>query len=424
MASSVFALVDCNNFYASCEKLFRPDLKHLPVVVLSNNDGCVVARSKEAKALGIKMGVPVFQIKELIRQHGIVCFSSNYALYADISHRVMTTLEILAPRTEIYSIDEAFLDLTGVDRCICLETFAQQVRQQVYQWTGIRVCVGIAPTKTLAKLANHAAKAYPATQGVVDLTNPIRQRKLMALLPVSEVWGIGRKLTQRLELLGIKTALELADAPPKWIKQNFSIVVERTVRELNGQACLDLEPEAPTKQQIICSRSFGQRITEFTAMREAISLYATRGAEKLRQQKRAAKMLTVFIRTNPHSQHEPFYSESASIDLIEPSDDTRRLIEVAHAGLKAIWKDGYRYMKGGIVLSDFYAPGTWQRSLFDDAPEKPKSKKLMTALDQIHKKGLGRVFFAAQGTQPGWSMKREMLSPAYTTRWSDLPKAR
>src|SRR5690554_435157 len=237
--SPVFALVDCNNFYASCEKLFRPDLKHVPVVVLSNNDGCVVARSREAKALGIKMGVPMFQIRDAIRQHGIVCFSSNYALYADLSQRVMSTLEALAPQVEVYSIDEAFLDLTGVDACIALDAFGLQVRQQVYQWTGITVCVGIAPTKTLAKLANHAAKSYPATGGVVDLTSPVRQRKLMALIPVSEIWGIGRKLTQRLETLGIKTALQLADADPQWIKRNFSVVVERTVRELNGQSCLD-----------------------------------------------------------------------------------------------------------------------------------------------------------------------------------------
>ncbi|MBE0508430.1 MAG: translesion error-prone DNA polymerase V subunit UmuC [Marinospirillum sp.] len=418
----MFALVDCNNFYASCEKLFRPDLKHVPVVVLSNNDGCVVARSREAKALGIKMGVPMFQIRDAIRQHGIVCFSSNYALYADISQRVMSTLEALAPQVEVYSIDEAFLDLTGVDACMALDAFGLQVRQQVYQWTGITVCVGIAPTKTLAKLANHAAKSYPATGGVVDLTSPVRQRKLMALLPVNEVWGIGRKLTQRLEALGIKTVLQLADADPQWIKRNFSVVVERTVRELNGQSCLDLEPEAPAKQQIICSRSFGERITDFQSMREAISLYATRGAEKLRAENRRAKLISVFIRTNPHNPREPFYSNAANIDLIEPSDDTRRLLEVAHTGLKAIWKDGYRYMKGGIVLSDFYAPGTYQQQLFDDAPQKPHSQKLMDSLDQIHKRGLGKLFFAAQGTRQGWSMKRELLSPAYTTRWSDLPR--
>lgn len=256
---TVFALVDCNNFYASCEKLFRPDLKNTPVVVLSNNDGCIVARSKEAKALGIKMGVPLFQIQDEIKQHGIVCFSSNYALYADLSNRVMTILEEEAPRLEVYSIDEAFMDLTGVNNVMDLLAFGQQVKVKVDQWTGITVGVGIAPTKTLAKLANHAAKKYPATGSVVDLMDPDRQKRLLALVDVSDVWGVGRRITAKLKARGIHTALDLANSDPKSIRSEFSVVLERTIRELNGVSCLDLELVRPTKQQIICSRSLAIR---------------------------------------------------------------------------------------------------------------------------------------------------------------------
>ncbi|WP_282960971.1 Y-family DNA polymerase [Vibrio alginolyticus] len=293
----VFALVDCNNFYASCEKLFRPDLKDTPVVVLSNNDGCVVARSREAKLLGIKMGVPVFQIKAEMQRHGILAFSSNYALYADLSSRVMRTLEEMAPRVEVYSIDEAFLDLTGIESALSLVEFGQQVRERIGHWIGITVCVGIAPTKTLAKLANHAAKKYPATQGVVDLTNPDRQRRLLALVPVDDVWGVGRRLSKRLNALGITTALDLANASPRAIRDQFSVVLERTVRELNGDSCIELEEIPPAKKQIVCSRSFGVKVTHFELLREAVCEYATRATEKLRKEQQQAKVLTVFIRT-------------------------------------------------------------------------------------------------------------------------------
>src|SRR5690554_2352753 len=284
MKQQTFALVDCNNFYASCEKLFRPDLANVPVVVLSNNDGCVVARSKEAKDLGIKMAVPLYQVKDLLQRHNIKTFSSNYALYADISSRVMRVLESLAPQVEVYSIDEAFLDLTGVSSIQSLEAFGQHVKQSVLQWVGIHVCVGIAPTKTLAKLANHAAKKYPATGGVVDLSQRERQQKLLAITPVTDVWGVGRRLGKRLDMMGIKTALDLAKCVPATIRNSFSIVLERTVRELNGESCLDLEELPPTKQQIMCSRSFGSRITTFEQMSEAIAQYTARAAEKLRQE--------------------------------------------------------------------------------------------------------------------------------------------
>ncbi len=420
----VFALVDCNNFYASCEKLFRPDLKDTPVVVLSNNDGCVVARSREAKLLGIKMGVPVFQIKSEMQRHGILAFSSNYALYADLSSRVMRTLEEMAPRVEVYSIDEAFLDLTGIESAISLVEFGQQVRERIGHWIGITVCVGIAPTKTLAKLANHAAKKYPATQGVVDLTNPDRQRRLLALVPVDDVWGVGRRLSKRLNALGITTALDLANASPRAIRDQFSVVLERTVRELNGESCIELEEIPPIKKQIVCSRSFGVKVTHFELLREAICEYATRATEKLRKEQQQAKVMTVFIRTSPFKDNEPQYSNSTSGELLIPSCDTRDFIELANHLLKRIWKDGFRYAKAGVMLSDFYDPGMFQPGLFDDVSTRSNSQQLMSVLDTINQSGAGKVFFAGQGTKKDWSMKREHLSPAYTTRWDQLPRVK
>ena len=419
---TVFALVDCNNFYASCEKLFRPDLKHAPVAVLSNNDGCIVARSKEVKALGIKMGVPMFQVQDEIRKHGIVCFSSNYALYADMSNRVMTILEEEAPRLEVYSIDEAFMDLTGVDHVTDLLAFGKHVKAKVDQWTGITVGIGIAPTKTLAKLANHAAKKYPATGSVVDLMDANRQKRLLALLDVGDVWGVGRRTTAKLKARGIHTALDLANADPKSIRSEFSVVLERTIRELNGVSCLDLELVRPTKQQIICSRSFGHKVTDKQELREAISKYTTRAAEKLRGEKRLCRLVSVFIRTSPFIPNEPQYSKTLSAELPNPTDDTRDLLEVAGVLFSRLWRDGFRYMKAGVMLTDFYEHDAFQQDLFRADSTKSNSKALMSVVDKINHSGIGNVFFASQGVSPQWAMKREHLSPRYTTKWDELPK--
>jgi DNA polymerase V len=418
---TVFALVDCNNFYASCEKLFRPDLRHVPVVVLSNNDGCVVARSKEAKALGIKMGVPVHKIQEQIQQHGVQVFSSNYALYGDISNRVMQTLESLAPAVEVYSIDEAFLDLSGVANAMDLTEFGLQVRATIQQHIGMTVCVGIAPSKTLAKLANHAAKQYPATCGVVDLTDPARQKKLLSLMPVSEVWGVGRRLSAQLNAMGINTALALAEQNPKDIRRKFSVVLERTVRELNGESCLALEDITPTKQQILCSRSFGQRVTRYTDMQESISSYVARAAEKLRYEQQQCQLLSVYIRTGLFNPNDPRYSNSASLRLDYPTDDTRVLLHAAGRLLQAIWKDSYRYAKAGITLSDFYDQGVMQPDLFTQQVISPNSARLMQVVDRINQHQRGKVFFACQGTGKAWAMNRNHLSPSYTTDWRQLP---
>lgn len=420
--TTVFALVDCNNFYASCEKLFRPDLIDTPIIVLSNNDGCVVARSKEAKALGIKMGVPVFQIQDFIRQHNIQLFSSNYALYADLSSRVMSTLERFAPRVEVYSIDEAFLDLSDMSSIKPLLELGQQIKGTIRQWVGIDVCVGIAPTKTLAKLANHAAKKYPKTGGVVDLTCKERQQRLLKITPVGDIWGVGRRISKHLELFGITTAWELANQPHAEIRKRFSIVLERTVRELKGDSCLGLEEIAPTKQQIMCSRSFGTKVTHIEQMREAIAQYIARGCEKLRQENQQAKVLTVFIQTSPFKVGAESYSNSATGELVIPSSDTRDFAELAMRLLKRIWRDGYSYNKGGVMLSGFYGINTYQPGLFDEAYKRPNSDKLMATLDAVNRSKLGHVFLARQGMSNAWQMKREYLSPAYTTRWEDLVK--
>ncbi|WNK60329.1 translesion error-prone DNA polymerase V subunit UmuC (plasmid) [Pantoea agglomerans] len=420
----MFALVDVNSFYASCETVFRPDLRGKPVLVLSNNDGCVIARSAEVKALNIPMGAPYFKLRDEIRRHKIYVFSSNYALYADMSNRVMTTLEQMAPSVEVYSIDEAFLDLTGVRNCMVLENFGREVRETIKRNTHLTVGVGIAQTKTLAKLANHAAKKWKQTGGVVDLSNIDRQRKLMALVPVEDIWGVGRRISKKLNAMGITTAKDLAEQSTWIIRKHFNVVLERTVRELRGESCLALEEFAPTKQQIVCSRSFGSRITEYTDMRQAVCAFAERAAEKLRKERQYCRQIAVFIRTSPHADGEVFYGNQATGKLLTPSNDTRDIIRVAMDALDRIWVDGHRYMKAGVMLGDFFSQGVAQLSLFDEYRPQANSEALMRVVDGLNQSGKASLFFAGQGIQKTWSMKRDMLSPAYTTRVSDLPWAR
>ncbi|HBR1512272.1 TPA: Y-family DNA polymerase [Klebsiella quasipneumoniae subsp. quasipneumoniae] len=421
----MFALCDVNSFYASCETVFRPDLKGRPVVVLSNNDGCVIARSPEAKPF-VKMGEPYFKQKDMFRRHGIIAFSSNYELYADMSNRVMTTLEELSPRCEIYSIDEAFCDLTGVRNCRDLTDFGREIRETVLRRTHLTVGVGIAQTKTLAKLANHAAKQWHRqTGGVVDLSNLERQRKLMALLPVDEVWGVGRRISKKLEAMGIKTVLQLADTDIRFIRKHFNVVLERTVRELRGEPCLGLEEFAPVKQEIVCSRSFGGRITEYHDMRQGICSYASRAAEKLRGEHQYCRFISAFVKTSPFALNEPYYGNNASVKLLTPTQDSRDIITAATKCLDAIWRDGHRYQKAGVMLGDFYSQGVAQLNLFDDNAPLKNSEKLMEVLDHLNAKdGRGTLYFAGQGIQTAWQMKREMLSPRYTTRYSDLLEVR
>lgn len=420
----MFALVDVNSFYTSCETLFRPDLQGKPVVVVSNNDGCIISRSTEAKSLGIKMGDPFFKIKNNTYSSRIHVFSSNYALYSDLSERVMQTLTAISPSIEIYSIDEAFVNLSGVINCIPLSDFGHEMKNKVFKNTGLTVGVGIAQTKTLAKLANHAAKKWRGTGGVVDLSNIDRQRRLMALTSVEDVWGVGRRISKKLNSMGINTALDLAESSLWIIRKHFNVVLERSVRELRGEQCLELEEFSPTKQQIICSRSFGHRITQYSDMHQAICAYAERAAEKLRGERQFCRFVSIFLRTSPHADNEIYYGNQASVKLLIPSNDTRDIINAATNALRRVWIDGHRYMKAGVMLADFFSNGVAQLNLFDDNSQRRNSAALMGAIDKLNKSGKGKVWFAGQGFEKSWTMKREMLSPAYTTRYSDLPVAR
>ena len=421
---TVFALVDCNNFYASCEKLFRPDLRDTPVIVLSNNDGCVVARSREAKALGIKMGVPVHHIQSEIRLHGIHLFSSNYTLYGDLSRRVMTTLEALAPRVDVYSIDEAFLDLSGVERVVALGDFGQQVKDIVVQNTGLPVCVGIAPTRTLAKLANYAAKKYRATGGVVDLTDTGRQRRLMALAPVDEVWGVGRKISARLQAMGITTALKLADADPATLRKQFSVVLERTIRELNGIACIPWEDAPQPKKQIMCSRSFGSPVKTLSDLEKAVAQFAARATEKLRKGEQYAGALMVFLRTNAFRTELPQYFNSASVGLITPTQDSRVIVQQVLNLLRLMYRPGYDYAKAGVMLSDLINGAAIQEDFFaSPSPDQnDRAARLMSVMDEINRRSRTKVCSARQAGPAAYAMRKEHLSPAYTTDWRQLPK--
>ncbi|HBV9990628.1 TPA: Y-family DNA polymerase [Klebsiella aerogenes] len=422
----MFALADVNSFYASCEKVFRPDLRNRPVVVLSNNDGCVIARSAEAKRLGIKMGAPWFQLKTAQFPEPVITFSSNYELYASMSNRVMSHLEELAPRVEQYSIDEMFLDIRGIDRCIDFEDFGRQLRKHVCSGTGLTIGVGMGPTKTLAKSAQWASKEWPQFGGVLALTshNPKRTEKLLSLQPVEEIWGVGRRISKTLNSMGITTALQLAHANPVFIRKNFSIVLERTVRELNGESCISLEEAPPPKQQIVCSRSFGERVTTYEAMRQAVCQYAERAAEKLRGERQFCRHIAVFVKTSPFAVNEPYYGNVANEKLMTPTQDTRDIIAAAVKALDWIWVKGHRYAKAGCMLNDFTPSGVSQLNLFDETPPRSNSNQLMKVVDGINHSGLGKVWFAGRGVAPEWQMKREMLSPAYTTRWEDIPTAK
>ena len=419
---TLIALVDCNNFYVSCERVFRPDLIGKPVMVLSNNDGCVVARSKEVKDLGIKMGVPVFQVQQLINKHQIKLFSSNYTLYADMSARVMSTLESFAPRMEVYSIDEAFLDLTGVYFKDSVD-YGQRIRKKVVKHTGIPVCVGMGPTKTLAKLANFAAKKWSKTNGVVDLSDLKRREKLMRIVPVGEVWGIGSRTNAKLQKLGIETVWDLASQSPIRIQKAFNVVVARTVMELNGTSCLAIEDISPDKQQIVCSRSFSRRLTEEAELSEALSEFCSRAAEKLRHQKSVAGCVTVFIRTSPFNEQEPQHQRSASIKLSTVTQDTRTIITAANRILSEIYKKGYSYQKCGVQLSYIQAKtSAGQLELFDfDNDELPaENSVLMATIDKINKRFPKKISIAATGFDKSWQPKAERISQRYTTDWKEL----
>jgi len=416
----MFALVDCNSFYASCERVFRPDLRTKPVVVLSNNDGCVVALTKEAKNLGVKMCDPWFKIEREFKQKGGIAFSSNYELYGDISSRIMSILEELAPKVEVYSIDEAFLDLTGISHCMNLEEFGRTCQKQIMQYTGMPVRVGIGPTKTLAKAASYGAKRYPTTQGVLDITDLYRREKLMTLMPVNEIWGVGHRLNKRLISQKVLTTFDLINMNIEQVRKQFSIMLVNTIRELKGESCIPLDSAPSPKKQIVVSRTFSTRVTELDYLEEAVSDYAARAAEKLRKEGKTCKMLSVFIRTNPFRKQDIQHREIRSFSMLYPTNDTRDLIKHAKLLLKDLYKEGFNYNKAGIMLNNFFDETTYQLDLFKKKDRNSKDFKMMALLDQINKSSLGQISFLAQGIKKEWSMKRQLQSPRYTTSLKDV----
>ncbi len=415
----IFALVDCNNFYASCERVFNPKLNGQPIVVLSNNDGCVVARSNEAKALGIRMGVPEFQIRPLLRAHQVQVFSSNYSLYGDMSQRVMETLEQFCPDLEVYSIDEAFLSLVGFAQRDLTE-YGRQIRRTVKQWTGIPVSVGIAETKTLAKLANRVAKRTPDIGGVCDLLTCPDREALLSRVAVEDVWGIGRNHAQVLNQHGITTALQLRGVDDQWIRKRMGIVGLRLVMELRGVSCLDLEQCPAPKQSLTCSRAFGKHISTLAEMEEAVSTYTLRVAEKLRRERLAATVLAVCLTTNTFKEG-PQYSNALTLKLPIATDSTADLIRSALQGIRAIYRDGYHYKKAGVMLTGLVSASQIQADLFD-AQDRGKSKRLMSVLDAVNDRwGAGTLHYASSGFTTAWRTQFHRRSPAYTTDWNALP---
>ena len=415
--AKVYALIDANSFYASCEQVFRPDLRNKPVVVLSSNDGCIIARNAEAKALGIRMGDPYFKCRDFLQQQAVKVFSSNYALYADMSQRMMRTIATLAPAIEVYSIDECFAAVDGISD---LEQLGHSWRATIRQWTGLTCGIGFGPTKTLAKLANHAAKKYPATGGVVDLSDPARQRRLMQLVPVGDVWGVGHRIVGKLNDRRIYTALDLANCDPAWIRRSFNVVLARTVDELNGKSCLRLEEVTPPKQQIVCSRSFACKITSLQDLSEAVAEYTARAAEKLRHEQQLCQLITVFAHSSRFVQ--PAYSAQRIHMLPAPTADTRDLVKAAMGEIAAIFREGVGFAKAGVILSDFSGQAR-QESLFA-TPGIKNDLRLMRVIDNLNQKQRHSIYLAAQGINQPWAMKRRMLSPAYTTRWDSLPLCR
>jgi DNA polymerase V len=418
------AIVDCNNFYASCERVFNPKLNGKPIVCLSNNDGVVIARSEEAKALGIKMGEPFFKIESLVKQHKINVFSSNYTLYGDLSARVMMTLETFSPDVEIYSIDEAFLKLNGIEEKAQTE-YLVKIRETVKQWLGLPVSVGMGPTKTLAKLANRIAKKDKSHNGVLNLFDYDDISPFLKQVPVEDIWGVGRQYSALLRRSNIETAWDLAQMDSKWVKRRMTVVGLRTVYELNGTPCIDIENTPPAKKSIVSSRSFGEYLTSFNEVKEAVSYFVARASEKMRSQKSACNSITVFIRTNPF-KNSPQYYNSAEARFPYSMNATNEMLPFAIKALEKTYRDGYYYQKVGVLLQDFISTANMQVSLFD--PPNRLNKILVTELmDEVNKKfGRESLYFAATGMKEHrkWAMKREKLSSHFTTRWEDLPEVK
>lgn len=417
----MFALVDCNNFYASCERAFNPYWNGRPVVVLSNNDGCVIARSNEAKRIGIKMGVPAYQIKTEIEQYGIGVFSSNYTLYGDMSNRVMTILSSYSPSIEIYSIDEAFLDFSGFG-LFDLKEYGEGLVRAVTKGTGIPISTGIANTKTLAKVANKFAKKYKGYKGVCIIDTEEKRIEALKRTEIGDVWGIGYRHAKRLALYGVKTAYDFAQMPRNWVRQRMTVVGERTWKELNGEPCIDMELITPAKKQISTSRAFGQTVSDITGLEEAVSSYASICASKLRKQKSCAQSLMVFIHTNNFREDLQQYFQNCVIKLPVPTNSTPEIVHYALTALRNIYRKGYQYKKAGVIIMDISPSNAVQQNLFDTI-NRDKHKKLMEVVDRLNSGFTeNNLSLAIQGGRRKWKLKQELLSPCYTTKLSDVIK--
>lgn len=410
----MYGLVDCNNFYASCERVFNPSLNGKPVVVLSNNDGCVIARSNEAKALGIKMGIPAYQIKDLVSSHGVAVFSSNYTLYGDMSGRVMSMLAELSPEIEVYSIDEAFVNLDGIRD---LESIGRKMVSGVTRGTGIPVSLGVAPTKTLAKIANKFAKKYPAYDQLCIIDSEEKRIKALQLTEIGDVWGIGRRQAAKLQKQGIKTAYDFTRFSGAWVRKNMTVVGERTWKELHGISCIDMENAPPAKKQICTSRSFGKMLTDINTISEAIASHASTCAKKLRKQQSYAASLMVFIHTNNFREDLPQYWKNTVIHLPVPTNDTQEIVRYALAGLRTIYLNGYQYKKAGVIITEITEGA--QLGLFD-LVDRDKRERLMQAVDKINGEHGHNIKLAVQGTGRGWKLKQEQLSGHYTTNLNQI----
>ncbi|MDC4339749.1 Y-family DNA polymerase [Acinetobacter baumannii] len=424
--NKVFFLIDVNNMYVSCERVFDPSLNNKPVIVLSNNDGCAVARSNESKALGIKMGVPLFQIKDIVQQHKVLVLSSNYAMYAEMSRRFHTILAsyVTAEEVELYSIDECFVDFTAYEKNFDLEKVGQQMRQQIWKWLGLPVCVGIGRSKTEAKIANHIAKKNPGFNSVCDLVNmdPCNKEYYFAQIDVSEVWGVGRKHSKKLQSMGINTVLDLACAEPREMQKRFSIVMARTIYELQGISCIEIEHTPPSKKQIVASRSFGGRVTELTDLKEAISMYAQDACKRLRDEGLLCGCMITFVQSNPFDPNVPFYNKSITGSFSEPTDCAIDFVKAATRMLNDIYKEGIKYKKCGVVLTCLEPKSGHTYDLLTDFKQIEKKECLMQAMDGIHGKfgkkkiGVGPCFIPNRN----WSMSRDKLS-RNPFRWDELP---
>lgn len=415
-----FALVDGNCFYCSCERLFNPALEGRPVIVLSNNDGCVVSRSNEAKALGIEMAAPAHLMTDLLRKHRVAVYSSNYNLYGDLSRRMMSVLGGLAPGIEVYSIDEAFLDIGGI-ACPDWWAYGYSIRSEVLRQVGIPTGVGIAPTKTLAKVANRIAKKQPEHGGVFVLETPNEIETTLRAMPVGDVWGIGGQYAKLLARNGVATAWDFTQLPADWVRHNLTVVGARLQLELQGVSCLELEVVAPPKKNICTSRSFGKMLTDFGGVSEAVANHAHRCACKLRGQGSAANVLTVFLHTNPFKPELPQYNPSRTVKLPTATNSSLVMVGHAEAALKAIWRDGYAYKKAGVVVSGIVSENEIQLGLDVSMTDMDKHKRLMQAMDAVRGRyGHGAISVGTQGTKNAWRLRQERLSRRFTTCWDEL----